>query len=72
MPKPNPKRPSALDRLISAIEVTGGLIAYENGTYAPYADPDWIDLGDAYLAACEELGREPLIPNDERNEPDDD
>lgn len=56
---------TACDRLISTIEATGGVIAYENGTFGPVGDPDWIDLGDAYVSACQEAGREPRISGED-------
>jgi hypothetical protein len=51
--------------LIETVESTGGVISYEDGTHAPAGDPDWIDLGDAYLRACLEHGREPVIVREE-------
>lgn len=58
----NPARKNAsLKQLISAIEASGGVIKCEGGLYAPVADTDWIDLGEAYIAACAELGRQPKI-----------
>lgn len=62
----NPK--TSAERLIATVESTGGLIAYPDGTFAPCADPDWIDLADAYLAACSETGRQPKISDDQREE----
>lgn len=56
---------TARERLISTIEATGGVIAYEDGTFGPVGDPEWIDLGDAYVSACEEAGREPRISNED-------
>lgn len=52
---------SAAARLIDTIEVTGGLVLREGGRLYPAADQDWADLADAYLAACAETGRAPLI-----------
>ena len=49
---------SALKKLIETVEATGGLIQFESGLCAPYADPEWLDLGDVVLAAKEELERE--------------
>lgn len=51
-------------KLIDTINHTGGLVAFANGTYGPQCDPDWLDLGDAYLAACHEKGVEPRINRD--------
>lgn len=56
-----PPTESAALRLISTIENTGGLIAYADGTFGPECDPDWIDLGKAYLAACAEVGKDPVV-----------
>lgn len=54
-----------LDKLIETVNVTGGLIAFPDGTHAPNADPDWIDMGDVYLNACAARGVEPQIQEDE-------
>jgi hypothetical protein len=48
---------TALEDFINTIEATGGIRAFEDGTYGPEADEDWIDLGDSYIKACAELGR---------------
>jgi hypothetical protein len=59
---------TAAQRLVSTIETTGGLIGHADSLCAPAADPDWIDLADAYLQACAELNRTPMItrqPEDE-------
>lgn len=48
----------ALQEFIDAIEATGGVRATPKG-YVPVADEDWIDLGEAYMSACEAIGREP-------------
>lgn len=58
---------TASERLIDTINVTGGVIQFPNGTFGPAGDPDWIDLGDVYLAACEENGVKPLIVPDEED-----
>ena len=34
---------------IDTIDVTGGIREQGDGTVAPIADGDWIDLGEAYL-----------------------
>lgn len=54
----------ALSLLIRTIEGTGGVIQTEEGHLVPWADPDWIDLGEAYRLACESFGREPKIVED--------
>ena len=54
----------ALLSFIKTIEATGGLNAEGN----PVADEDWIDLGDAYVEACEAIGRKPMT---EARDPDD-
>lgn len=54
----------AADLLITTINVTGGVVAFSDGTHAPQADPEWIDLAEAYLRACEEKGVEPLVHRD--------
>lgn len=43
----------------TTIEATGGVQVDRSGFAAPKGDPEWIDLGEAYLAACELLGRRP-------------
>jgi hypothetical protein len=52
---------AALWDLVSTIEATGGVIEDEFGNTFPEADHDWLDLGEAYLAACQALGRQPLV-----------
>jgi hypothetical protein len=51
---------TALEDFINTIEATGGIRAFEDGTYGPEADEDWIDLGDSYVKACAEL-RRPIL-----------
>jgi hypothetical protein len=50
---------SAAARLVSTINNTGGITRLSDGFVAPLSDLDWIDLGDAYMAACAELGLKP-------------
>ena len=52
---------AALDTFIDTIEATGGCVRDQDGHVAPEGDPDWIDLGEAYVRACAALGRTPLI-----------
>jgi len=51
--------------LCDTIDAAGGLEHADdddvNGRLVPVGDPDWIDLAEVYLAACDVLGREPLI-----------
>ncbi len=59
---------TAAQQLVSAIDATGGLVAFEGGRFAPEGDDDWIDLGEAYLAACNELGVPALVGSYETEE----
>lgn len=43
----------ALGHFVRAVEVTGGIL---RGDGAPVGDPEWPDLGDAYVRACLALG----------------
>jgi hypothetical protein len=51
---------SALHSLIETIDTTGGVAEVDIAQYVPVADYDWIDLGDAYMQACEAVGHAPL------------
>jgi hypothetical protein len=51
---------AVLKRLTQVIESTGGVIEESSGTISGcVGDPDWMDLADVYLAACDALGRTP-------------
>lgn len=50
-----------LREFIDAIEVTGGVIQQENGICYPVADPEWSDLANIYLRACEVAGTQPMV-----------
>ena len=50
---------AALRQFVDTVNATGGLVVNDAGETAPAADEDWIDLADAYLAACEALSVEP-------------
>lgn len=52
---------AALDAFVDAIDATGGVVKTRSGHYAPVADEDWIDLGEAYMDACEVLDIEPKV-----------
>ena len=58
---------TALESFIGAIEATGGVFVDPKGYPCPVADPDWIDLGEAYLKACRALGREPVQADGEES-----
>lgn len=51
----------ALTEFINAIEATGGCVLDDRDMATPVADPEWVDLGEAYLKACEALCREPKL-----------
>lgn len=50
-----------LENLIDTIEFTGGVAQTPEGTFEPYGDREWTDLGGCYVDACIVLGREPKI-----------
>jgi hypothetical protein len=54
------KAQAALKRMVDTINSTGGIVKHPDETYGCLADPDWIDLADAYLLACEALNVAPL------------
>ena len=54
----------ALHAFLDTIEATGGCGVDDGGFVVPQADPDWIDLGAAYVKACGALGREPMVGRD--------
>lgn len=57
----------ALREFVSCINATGGVQVIkqgqssEVGLHVPVADPDWIDLGEAYMQACEALDVAPQV-----------
>jgi hypothetical protein len=53
----------ALQSFIRTVNTTGGVELIE-GTHCPVADPDWIDLGTAYITACAVLDVKPEIVNE--------
>jgi transcriptional regulator with XRE-family HTH domain len=58
---------AALTGFVRTIEACGGVFESESGA-RPVGDPDWLDLGAAYLTACDALGRTPtwdVVPADE-------
>ena len=63
-PSPRVQVKDALVEFCKDIEQTGGIEPYyedKEGTYAPVADNEWIDLAETYLKACKALGRKPMI-----------
>lgn len=47
----------ALVVFIKTINVTGGMVrSHKEHVAVPAIDEDWIDLGEAYLAACDAIG----------------
>ncbi len=52
---------AALSAFVDTVEATGGVETHRNGLRSPAADVEWLDLGEAYVIACEALGRVPLI-----------
>jgi len=59
------KRTEALADFVSAISVTGGVKTDRNGYRVPVCDPEWVDLGEAYVKACDALGVEPKVSDEE-------
>jgi hypothetical protein len=57
----------ACRRLTSTIESTGGVIQYPSGLCAPTEDPEWIDLGDAYMTAKQALGETVERPKEDHD-----
>jgi hypothetical protein len=56
----------ACRRLVITIEATGGVTQNADTTFSPAGEPDWIDLGDAYIAAKAALGHPVGVPKPAR------
>jgi hypothetical protein len=56
---------AALDDFIETIEAVGGCLLNEAGVLAPIGEPEWTDLADAYVRACNAIGRIPQIDRTE-------
>ena len=56
---------AALDGFIETIEAVGGCLLNEAGVLAPVGEPEWTDLADAYVRACNAIGRIPQIDRTE-------
>lgn len=50
------------------IESTGGVYVKDGAAAGCAASPDWLDLSQSYVVACEALGRKPLIVNRDDSE----
>ena len=47
---------------VRTVDATGGVFREDpGGCHAPLADPEWIDLAEAYVAACTVLKRQILL-----------
>jgi hypothetical protein len=55
----------ALEEFVVAIDTTGGIKRDRKGYPVPAIDEEWIDLADAYLTACQALGRKPRWATEE-------
>lgn len=58
-----------LTDLCDTIDAAGGVLL-RGGSYLPVGDPEWVDLGDVYAAACSVLGRAPYLAKDDEEEVD--
>lgn len=66
-PEESDPQQQALKEFVGTVEAAGGL--FEGGPLpVPKADPGWVDLAQAYLRACEALGKEPMIEKEEEVE----
>lgn len=55
----------ALLAFVECIETTGGIVNGGKGYMVPVADREWVDLGAAYLVACDALNIEPVVLDEE-------
>lgn len=62
----------ALSAFFAAIESTGGVARNAKGLYEPAGDPEWIDLGYAYVRLCASIGRKPMINEGDSEKENDD
>lgn len=61
----------ALSELCDTIEATGGVVERDGG-YVPAEDEDWVDLGSAYVLACQALGRPAMVVLGDDDDDEDD
>lgn len=54
---------AALKAFVDTINATGGVVADGSG-FVPAGDDEWLDLGAAYIQACESLEKDPLIASE--------
>lgn len=50
-----------LEEFCDDIESTGGIVRQSPFSSAPFADPEWTNLGATYEHACAALGRPPKV-----------
>jgi hypothetical protein len=55
----------SLRAFIHTINATGGVVRPDTSFVAPAADEEWLDLGFAYIQACQALGMEPVVAKSE-------
>lgn len=55
------KLKEALKLFCEDIDSTGGVTMNAKGFYSPLGDPDWLNLADSYMKACQALGRKPFV-----------
>ena len=59
---------SVLMQFVDCIDATGGVVMLPDGVDGCVGDPEWLDLAQAYMAACELLKREPIIQEADEDE----
>lgn len=64
MPKKKKTMKEALMEFIAAINATGGLqqdTKADGKPLVPVGDPEWLDLAEAYVSACEAMHLTPVV-----------
>lgn len=51
----------ALGLFFQRIEATGGVFRNQKGWHAPVGEPAWVSLGEAYVKACQLVGRPVML-----------
>ena len=54
----------ALEAFVETINATGGVLMVDGKLDGCAGDEEWLDLADAYMTACNALGRDPVIQED--------